>query len=103
MFYILELNNNVVGFIYGYEEYKGFLPIHKKRTYFYIDNVVISTKHKHKHNGYGRMLMDKIINKCKEKKYTDIIINVYSFNKKAISLYENLGFKDLAKDMILEL
>jgi len=101
MFYVVEESNDVVGFIYGYEESKGFLPIHKNRTYFNIDNVVISNKYQRK--GYGKMLIEKIIAECKIKKYSDIILNVYSFNDKAVSLYDSLGFEEISKDMILQL
>lgn len=101
IFYVIEVDQEVIGFIYGYEESKGFLPIHKKRTYFYIDNVVVSPEHQRK--GYGRKLLNKIINECKNRGYSDIMLNVYNFNKKAISLYQDIGFKDLSRDMILEL
>lgn len=101
IFYVIEVDSDVVGFIYGYEESKGFLPIHKKRTYFYIDNIVVSSRY-HR-TGYGRMLLNKIISDCKERGYSDIMLNVYNFNKKAISLYQDIGFKDLSRDMILEL
>lgn len=101
MFYILEIEKNVVGFINGYEESKGFLPFHKKRTYFYIDNLVVNKDHQQK--GYGRLLLQRVIEDCKKKNYSDIILNVYTFNGNAISLYNSVGFKELSKDMILEL
>ncbi|QEN04762.1 GNAT family N-acetyltransferase [Thiospirochaeta perfilievii] len=101
MFYIIEVEGDVIGFIYGYVESKGSLPIHKQRNYFYIDNIVVNKKFQAK--GYGRMLLDKVISECKEKKYSDIMLNVYSFNNNAISLYDNIGFKEVAKDMILQL
>lgn len=101
LFYTLEINNKIVGFIYGYEELKGFLPFHKKRKYFYIENIIIGKRYQQK--GYGKLLLQKIINDCKEKKYSDIVLNVYTFNKKAISLYNSFGFQELSKDMILEL
>lgn len=101
LFLVLEIEGEVIGFIYGYEEQKGFLPFHKKRTYFYIDNIVIDSRVQDR--GYGSMLIDNIIEECRNRNYSDIMINVYSFNQKAVSLYQKKGFTELSRDYILEL
>ena len=33
IFFILEIKNEIIGFLYAYEETKGKLPFHKKRKY----------------------------------------------------------------------
>lgn len=101
VFLVVEENDEVFGFVYGYEEQKGFLPIHRKRTFFFIDNIVV--RKDHQGTGLGSQLMDRIIAECREKNYSDIMLNVYSFNAGAISLYEKKGFTELTRDYILPL
>jgi len=101
LFYILEKDGVSLGFIYAYEEKKGFLPFHRKRTYLYIDNIVISREHQHK--GYGVALLDSVIEESKKRNYSDIMLNVYSFNENAIALYQKKGFSELSRDFILPL
>ena len=101
LFFVMEKNDEVVGFAYGYEEQKGFLPIHKKRTFFFIDNIVV--RKDCQGSGIGTQLIDRIITECRERKYSDIMLNVYSFNDGAIALYEKKGFTQLSRDYILEL
>ena len=101
MFILLEQNNEIIGFLYAYEEQKGHLPFHKKRKYLVIDNIVIDEKHRKK--GYGTKLVNYIIEYGSNKNYDDIVLNVFSFNKDAIKLYEKLGFRKLSQEMILKL
>jgi len=101
LFIVLEDAGEVLGFAYGYEEQKGFLPIHKKRTFFFIDNIVV--RKDCQGSGLGSRLMDRIITECRERNYSDIMLNVYSFNTGAIALYEKKGFTQLSRDYILEL
>jgi diamine N-acetyltransferase len=97
----LETENEMIGFLYAYEETKGHLPFHKKRKYIVIDNIVIDENYRN--NGYGEKLLDYIIEYAKNGKYNDILLNVYRFNENAIKLYEKKGFKIITQDMILKL
>ncbi len=101
LFIVIEDSDEVLGFAYGYREQKGFLPIHKKRTFFFIDNIVV--RKDHQGSGLGSQLMDRIIAECRDRKYSDIMLNVYSFNTGAIALYEKKGFAELTRDYILPL
>lgn len=101
LFIVSENTGEVLGFAYGYEEQKWFLPIHKKRTFFFIDNIVV--RKDRQGSGLGSQLLDRIITECRERKYSDIMLNVYSFNAGAIALYEKKGFTQLSRDYILEL
>ena len=98
---ILEKENKVIGFLYAYEEAKGHLPFHQKRKYIVLDNIVIDEKYRNK--GYGKILLDYIIEYAKKEKYNDIILNVYNFNENAIKFYEKNGFKTITQDMILKI
>jgi len=101
LFIVSENAGEVLGFAYGYEEQKGVLPIHKKRTFFFLDNIVV--RKDRQGSGLGSQLLDRIITECRERKYSDIMLNVYSFNAGAIALYEKKGFTQLSRDYILEL
>jgi len=101
VFMVLAEEDKIIGFIYAYEEIKGILPFHKKRKYIVIDNIIIDEKHQNR--GYGQQLLNFMIEYAKEKKYNDIMLNVYCFNEKAIDLYKKHGFKTLTQDMILKL
>ena len=101
IFLILENENEIIGFLYAYEETKGKLPFHKKRKYIVIDNIVVDENYRNK--GYGEKLLDHIIEYAKKGNYNDIMLYVYCFNKNAIKLYEKKGFKTITQDMILKL
>ena len=101
LFIVSENAGEVLGFAYGYEDQKGTLPIHKKRTFFFLDNIVV--RKDRQGSGLGSQLLDRIITECRERKYSDIMLNVYSFNAGAIALYEKKGFTQLSRDYILEL
>ncbi len=101
LFLVAELEDKIIGFIYAYRETKGSLPIHVRRTYLYIDNIVVKNNEQHK--GCGKALLTEVIKIAKEQKYNDIVLNVYSFNKTAIELYQKFGFSTLSEDMILKL
>ena len=101
LFVVMEMENEIIGFLYAYEEMKGKLLFHKKRKYMVLDNIVI--KEKFQKMRYGYKLLEYLIEYSKEKHYNDIVLNVYCFNEKAIKLYERNGFKKLSQDMILKL
>lgn len=95
LFYVIENASTIVGFVYAYSEEKGRLPIHKSRKYLVIDNICINKEERNK--GYGEKLLDYVVRIAKELHYSDIMLNVYSFNTYAISLYKKMGFRTLKK------
>lgn len=101
LFFVVEERGEVIGFITGNEESKGFLPFHRERTFFQVDNLVI--KKEYQGMGYGTSLLKRVIHESRKRGYSDITLNVYSFNKGAIGLYENIGFKEVSKEMMLKL
>jgi diamine N-acetyltransferase len=101
IFIVLEKGMEIIGFLFAYEETKGYLPFHKKRKYIVIDNIVIDENYRN--NGYGEKLLNHIIEYAKNGNYNDIVLNVYRFNETAIKLYEKKGFKIITQDMILKL
>jgi len=101
IFLVLDNDEMIVGFLYAYFEVKGGLPIHKSRKYLVIDNICINKEEQNK--GYGEKLLEYVVTTAKELQLSDIMLNVYSFNSHAISLYNKFGFKTLSQDMILKL
>ena len=101
LFLVAEIDGEVSGFLYGYEEEKGFLPFHRKRTFFTLDNLAVLESRRRR--GIGKSLLEKAIDYARERRYDDIILNVYCFNEEAIGLYAGAGFKPLTQDMILKL
>ncbi len=98
---VFESNNTIIGFVYGYSEEKGLFPIHNSRKVFVIDNIVVDEKNRNKQ--VGTRLLNTIIEYAKELLCDDVVLNVYSFNENAIRMYENVGFKEISKDLILKL
>jgi diamine N-acetyltransferase len=101
LFLVLEKENGIIGFGYGYQEERGYLSAYYPRKYLYIDNIIIDESAQHQ--GYGTMLLQKMIETARDRKYKDIMLNVYTFNKKAIQFYEKFGFKTISQDMILKI
>jgi putative acetyltransferase len=43
--------------------------------------------------GLGKKLMQELIHKAEEKQLTELMLNVYVDNDRAIAMYHNFGFK----------
>jgi ribosomal protein S18 acetylase RimI-like enzyme len=53
--------------------------------------------------GYSKLLMEEAIKEFKNSGYSDVRLNVYAHNQKAMKLYEQMGFKDVSKFMKISL
>jgi len=82
---ILENNEKIIGYIvYEIKE--------KYNKIMWIDQLVIDINYRH--NGYGKILMDKVKDIAILEKCQRIEFNCWSFNKNAIDMYKHLGFKE---------
>lgn len=70
----LQLINGITGGIYGL----GVLPEHRSK-------------------GYGRAILLKSIEKLKEAKATEIMLQVATENSKALNLYQSCGFQETSR------
>lgn len=61
------------------------------RKYLYLDDICVSEKCRGK--GVGGRLMDAVKEYCMKIGASSLELNVWGFNKSAISFYEHLGFK----------
>ena len=52
--------------------------------------------------GYGKMLINKIIELAKEKGYPKIELNMWAFNENALKFYKKIGFKTYRRYMKMD-
>lgn len=101
--------NNGAYFLVGLdsEEVVGWVLIDKGFDWFteeeigWISDVYVKAAFRRK--GYAKELLQHSFLHFKDLGYSDVRLNVFSFNEKAIKLYEKLGFKDVCKFMKIEL
>ncbi len=84
-YYVLEKDNHVIGF---YE-----LSIISPEAELF--DIAVSKNFQGK--GFGKILMQSVIETCKQSAINTIFLEVNSINKKAICLYEQFGFKPYAE------
>ena len=53
--------------------------------------------------GYAELLLNLAFHAFKKLGYTDVRLNVYAHNDKAIKLYEKLGFKEISRFMKIDI
>lgn len=84
--YLLYLNNSIIGYLIG--DYRTFPD---NRYGFYVSYLYIAKKYR-KH-GLGKMLMNKIINKCRNQGTKFIILTCDTNDTNIVNFYNKLGFK----------
>ena len=71
----------VVGFALCYTRYSTW-----KGQYLYLEDLLVTEKLRGK--GVGKLLFDKLIEECKEKKYNGMAWQVLDWNEPAINFYK---------------
>ena len=84
-YFVAKLNDFIIGFI-------GILIVLDIAD---VTNIVI--KKSHRGNGFSKLLLDHIIQFCKQKKISQINLEVNSTNYTAINLYKKFGFINVGK------
>jgi GNAT superfamily N-acetyltransferase len=79
--YVAELNGKVEGFALWYIRYSTW-----KGQRLYLEDFLVSDKMRG--HGIGKLLFDKIIEECKEKKYSGMAWQVLDWNEPAINFYK---------------
>jgi ribosomal protein S18 acetylase RimI-like enzyme len=77
------------------------MPVFVPRHYAIVDGIVVKSGFRNR--GIGKMLMDKMQEWAIAKGATSVELNVYEFNRTAISFYEKLGYRTLSRKMSKEL
>ena len=85
-------------------EFLGYLEMTKQNDYFtkkpvgYIAAIAVTTSSEGK--GVGKMLMRQAELWCKTNKCTELVLDVFRSNEKAIAFYKHLGFEEEIVKMV---
>lgn len=91
-----KLFKNIIFSIDSKDNIVGYLSLkYYRNTIARIYSIAVLKKHRNK--GIAKELINKAIDICKTKGYTEITLEVKEDNLKAIKLYNNLGFKEYSK------
>lgn len=84
--FVAEVENTIVGFALYYIRYSTW-----KGQAMYLEDILVTKKMRGK--GIGKMLMDRLIEEAKEKKFNRIIWQVLQWNEPAINFYKKYNAK----------
>jgi len=79
--YVAEVDNTVQGFALYYIRYSTW-----KGQRMYLEDILVTEQMRGK--GLGKLLLDKLIEVAKEKKYSGIVWQVLEWNEPAINFYK---------------
>jgi ribosomal protein S18 acetylase RimI-like enzyme len=96
-FLVARTKNDLIGWVLVDRSLDWFT--HKEIGW--ISDVYV--KKEFRNQGVARVLLEQSLVEFKHLGYEDVRLNVFTFNEKAIRLYEKLGFKDVNKFMRIEL
>lgn len=87
--YVVELNGEIVAS--GYAKIKPDRHYLKHRKQGYLGFMFVPENHRGK--GYNKLIMDALIQWCKDRDIFEIRLDVYDVNNSAIRAYEKAGLK----------
>lgn len=98
---IAKIGDEVVGF--AVMELKEAPPFDSMapRKFAYMSDFGINSTYQRK--GIGKSLFEACLEWSKNKDVTSLELNVWEFNQKAISFYENFGMETISRKMTLNL
>ncbi|WP_456272178.1 GNAT family N-acetyltransferase [Bacillus sp. AK031] len=85
------------------DELLGWIMIDKAFDYLtgeeigWINDLYVKPRHRGK--GHSKSLIKEAFKEFKKNGYSDVRLNVYSHNKTAMKIYEQMGFQDVSKFM----
>ncbi len=98
---VAEAGRSVAGFVHAFVRDAPAVPVLVPRRYVIVDGIVVRAGFQDR--GIGRRLMDEMQAWAISKEAASIELNVYEFNRSAISFYERLGYQTLSRKMSKEL
>ena len=87
--YVVELDDKIVAS--GYAKIKPDRHYLKHKMQGYLGFMFVPEDHRGK--GYNKLIMDALIEWCKERGIHEIRLDVYDVNHSAIKAYEKVGFE----------
>lgn len=79
--YVAEINGKVDGFALYYTRYSTW-----KGRRMYLEDILVTEEQRGK--GIGKLLFDRLIEECREKKYSGMAWQVLEWNEPAIHFYK---------------
>jgi ribosomal protein S18 acetylase RimI-like enzyme len=98
---VAEAGGKLVGLVHAIIRDTPAFPIFVPRRYAMVDSIVVRSGFQNR--GIGKILMDKMQEWAIARGATSIELNVYEFNRTAISFYERLGYHTLSRKMSKEM
>ncbi len=89
--FVVEMDEKLIGFVHVLVRDTPVFPVIIPQHYAVIDGIAV--KSEFQNHGIGKMLMEKAQEWAKTNGAVFIELNVYEFNKNAISFYERLGYQ----------
>ena len=96
--FVAQLNNEIVAS--GYAKIVKDRHYLKHEYYAYLGFMYVPEQHRGK--GYNQLILDALIEWCKERNIDEIRLDVYDTNAPAIRAYEKAGFKPHLINMRLD-
>jgi ribosomal protein S18 acetylase RimI-like enzyme len=90
----IELDKNIIGFVYYFMEDEDKKVIHLSKIFI---------EQNFRGSGYGKEVLNKLELLLKQKGYKYISLNVFSPNTIASALYKRSGYKERFVDMMKEI
>ena len=97
--FVVEMNSEIVAS--GYAKIIVDRPYLKHEKQGYLGFMYVPEKHRG--NGYNKLIVDKLLAWCKERKIYEIRLDVYDVNEAALRAYEKAGFKKHLINMRLDI
>jgi len=89
--FVAEMDEKLIGFVHVLVRDTPVFPVIIPQHYAVIDGIAV--KSEFQNHGIGKMLMEKAQEWATTNSAVFIELNVYEFNKNAISFYERLGYQ----------
>jgi ribosomal protein S18 acetylase RimI-like enzyme len=89
---VYECDSKILGYIMFYEMIITNNPIIKDQKVLFINDLCVL--HSERGKGIGRQLFCNIERFAKDNQYTDIELNVWSFNINAFKFYKSMGMRE---------
>jgi ribosomal protein S18 acetylase RimI-like enzyme len=96
-FFIAQEENQIVGFVHAVIKASPALAIFVTRRFVVVDAIVVRTDFQGM--GIGRKLMETVHEWAIDRGVETVELNVYEFNKDAVSFYRRLGYETLSRKM----
>jgi len=95
--FVVEMDDQLIGFVHVLLRDTPDLPVIVPQHYAVIDGIAV--KSEFQNHGIGKMLMETAREWASANGAVFIELNVYEFNKNAISFYERLGYQITSRKM----